>query len=597
MPAKILELRRKVSGSFNNNDSLSYVRTNWAGIDGKPTVYPPAGHTHLISHVDGLQNELDSKLNAVAKGETQNRTLAYGGTFKVLQTLANGTVQERTLTLPSSDNTNNYLTSVTGSGNGTVTFNRQGLSAVTWNASHNHDDRYYTESETNSLLAGKLNTSGGTLTGDLTSNGSILMPFRGTAGTDRIYQEFQGVSANDATNQDSGAFIRFRTSTSAGYGADIGAYRRGGGTSALIIKTGGQNPTESVRIDENKNLIVQGNITSSGQAVVLNNDSRLTNSRPASDVQAWAKSSQSLNADMYLKVKQNTATWVNASGLVSDLNLATVALTGSYNDLTNKPTIPSNLGSLSDVSVSSPSSGQILTYSSLGVWEARNKPSYNASEIGGLGSNYRWLTDSYISTWNGKQDSITGAATTITSNNLTASRALISNGSGKVSVSAVTSTELSYLDGVTSNIQTQLNGKATWNLIYGGTSAALSKTETTAISVPSAAYAGKTVAIEIRYGSTSTTSYTNKIVFVTLGTNSSNSSSKTYPRFISFTEFDGQYLKNISVKCYVATGTTTSIRFGYLKTLIGAFSGTTIDWTTQDSDTINVYIGQIWVLE
>ena len=59
-----------------------------------------------------------------------------------------------------------------------------------------------------------------------------------------------------------------------------------------------------------------------------------------------------------------------------------------------------------------------------------------------------------------KQDTITGAATTITGSNLTASRALISNSNGKVAVSAVTSTELGYLDGVTSAIQTQLNGKS-----------------------------------------------------------------------------------------------------------------------------------------
>lgn len=61
---------------------------------------------------------------------------------------------------------------------------------------------------------------------------------------------------------------------------------------------------------------------------------------------------------------------------------------------------------------------------------------------------------------NGKQATVTGGASTITSSNLTASRALVSNGSGKVAVSAVTSTELGYLDGVTSKIQTQINGKA-----------------------------------------------------------------------------------------------------------------------------------------
>lgn len=61
---------------------------------------------------------------------------------------------------------------------------------------------------------------------------------------------------------------------------------------------------------------------------------------------------------------------------------------------------------------------------------------------------------------NKKQNNITGGATTIVSNNLAASRALVSDASGKVAVSAVTSTELGYLDGVTSNVQTQLDGKS-----------------------------------------------------------------------------------------------------------------------------------------
>ena len=59
----------------------------------------------------------------------------------------------------------------------------------------------------------------------------------------------------------------------------------------------------------------------------------------------------------------------------------------------------------------------------------------------------------------GKEDTITGAATTITGADLAVSRALVSNGSGKVAVSDVTSTEIGYLDGVTSAIQTQLNSK------------------------------------------------------------------------------------------------------------------------------------------
>lgn len=58
-----------------------------------------------------------------------------------------------------------------------------------------------------------------------------------------------------------------------------------------------------------------------------------------------------------------------------------------------------------------------------------------------------------------KQDTITGAATSITSDDLTAERAVISDASGKVAVSTVTTTELSYLSGVTDGVQAQLDGK------------------------------------------------------------------------------------------------------------------------------------------
>lgn len=59
----------------------------------------------------------------------------------------------------------------------------------------------------------------------------------------------------------------------------------------------------------------------------------------------------------------------------------------------------------------------------------------------------------------GKEDTITGAASTITDTDLTVSRAVISDANGKVAVSAVTSDELAHLSGVTSAVQTQLDGK------------------------------------------------------------------------------------------------------------------------------------------
>ena len=70
-----------------------------------------------------------------------------------------------------------------------------------------------------------------------------------------------------------------------------------------------------------------------------------------------------------------------------------------------------------------------------------------------------WTSDGDgLGTW-GDVGGVTGAATTIDTEDLTSSRAIISNTDGKIAVSEVTSTELGYVDGVTSSIQTQLDGK------------------------------------------------------------------------------------------------------------------------------------------
>ena len=74
-----------------------------------------------------------------------------------------------------------------------------------------------------------------------------------------------------------------------------------------------------------------------------------------------------------------------------------------------------------------------------------------------------------------KQDTITGGATTIVTSDLAESKALVSDANGKVAVSSVSTTELGYVSGVTSAIQTQLNGmlskSATLSVANGGTGA------------------------------------------------------------------------------------------------------------------------------
>ena len=65
---------------------------------------------------------------------------------------------------------------------------------------------------------------------------------------------------------------------------------------------------------------------------------------------------------------------------------------------------------------------------------------------------------SYV--WDYIKGKLTGSISGLLTSNLTASRVLVSDADGKITVSAVTASELGYLDGVTSAIQTQLDAKA-----------------------------------------------------------------------------------------------------------------------------------------
>jgi|GEM_PF-3379887 len=101
----------------------------------------------------------------------------------------------------------------------------------------------------------------------------------------------------------------------------------------------------------------------SGAAQILNKPTLGT--AASANVTAFATAAQGAKAD--------TA--------VQPGSLATVATTGSYTDLTNKPTIPTTLGSLTNVNASAPANGQVLAYDNAsGKWIASTVTSTTVSD-------------------------------------------------------------------------------------------------------------------------------------------------------------------------------------------------------------------------
>lgn len=135
----------------------------------------------------------------------------------------------------------------------------------------------------------------------------------------------------------------------------------------------------------------------------------------------------------------------------------TVTVTWDSGSLSNE-TLTIYVGALSKTNDSIPE--LVITNAKISASAAIDVSKIGAGAVSSTEFGYLDGVTSAIQTQiDSKQATITGAATTITSSDLTASRALASNASGKVAVSTVTSTELGYVSGVTSAIQTQLDAK------------------------------------------------------------------------------------------------------------------------------------------
>ena len=104
-----------------------------------------------------------------------------------------------------------------------------------------------------------------------------------------------------------------------------------------------------------------------------------------------------------------------------------------------------------------------IGYDELEITTSADGVTYGGGTSGLSATNVQGAIDEVVTettaSLNTKQATITGGATTIATSNLTVNKALISDANGKVGTSATSNTELGYLSGVTSAVQTQLNNK------------------------------------------------------------------------------------------------------------------------------------------
>ena len=103
-------------------------------------------------------------------------------------------------------------------------------------------------------------------------NARLRIPFTGSVGNYRTYVELQTVNANNEANQTGGGVIKFRTSTAANYGPEIGAVRRAGGAGELFFRTGGNDVQKRMVITDDGDIGI-GTVTPNYKLHLVNNSS------------------------------------------------------------------------------------------------------------------------------------------------------------------------------------------------------------------------------------------------------------------------------------------------------------------------------------
>ena len=260
------------------------------------------------------------------------------------------------------------------------------------------------------------------------------MVFKGTLGTGGTITTLPAASSSN----EGYTYKVITAGTYASQAAKVGDVFVSNGTSWVLIPAGDTDSDtwRNIKVDGTELL---GTGISTG-AVNFKAGNNVTLTGSGNDITIAATDTTYSNATTSVAglMSASDKTKLNGIATGAEVNVqADWSVTDSSSDafIKNKPTIPTIDYPVIDVKLNNTS----VVNSKVASFTADTTVTQNSSNLVTSGAVYTALLD--------KQPTITGAATSITSSNLTASKALVSNSSGKVAVSSVTSTELGYLSG------------------------------------------------------------------------------------------------------------------------------------------------------